>query len=128
MKTSGTFFLRGAPARFIVRAGDAAGGHAWRLSLGEREPGGGAFAFSATWQGQDADRFMAQHAGLKAGDCLDLALVRPRARGDELVWRIEHAAVAPPRWPAAAATRCAAVETAHQPRSPHPSIGHPAAA
>ena len=128
MKTSGTFFLRGAPARFIVRAGDAADGHAWRLSLGEREPAGGAFAFSATWHGQDADRFMAQHPHLKAGDCLDLALVRPRARGDELVWRVEQAAIAPPRWPAAAATRCAALETAHQPRTQQQTAGHAAAA
>ena len=118
MQTGGIFFLRGAPARFIVRVGDTTGGYAWRLSLGERESGRGTFPFSATWQGEEADRFMAQHPGLKAGDCLQLALVRPRARGDELVWRIESCSIAPPRWPSSAATRCAAVETAaHQ---PHP--------
>lgn len=112
MQASGTCYLRGAPIRVLVPA-RAAGqpSHGWELLVGWREDGGGQRSGVATWRGPDADAFMAAHPHLKAGDCVELTLHRLRARSDIFLGTVLRCELAPPRWPGAAAARCAATES-----------------
>lgn len=101
MNSSGVFFLRGKPwsVRFTSADGKAAPG--WIFPLGERTSSRGVLAFSAIWKGDEADRFVAEHPDLRAGQCLLVELNRLHAADNELRGHVVSCALAPARWPAA---------------------------
>lgn len=99
MKTTGVFFLRGRPSSARLTSPTDGWVPGWIFSLGERTSSRGVASFSAIWRGPEADRFIAAHPSLRAGDCLRLDLDRLHATGNELRGYITRCEIAPPRWP-----------------------------
>jgi len=99
MKTSGVFFLRGAPASVRMQRPDGSLGQGWMLLLGERGSERGITVFSALWAADGADAFFRRNSSLKAGDCLSLTLERLHVRDNEICGHVAACELAPPRWP-----------------------------
>ena len=99
MKTSGIFFLRGRPSSVRLLSPTEGTVPGWLFLLGERTSARGVSIFSAIWRGPEADRFIAAHPNLRAGDCLRLELDRLHASENELRGHVTRCEVAPPRWP-----------------------------